>query len=122
MAEKRWPQEEKSAHNGYETRPRSLKGRESNDRNPETGAAGKKNEKNSDALDTEGGACCYIRRHLEPGAGSGTPKWEMSAQRTDSHFLDWNCIKAPQPESRHGCSSLLVGSFTQSTPLQEAAG
>ncbi len=46
MAEKRWPQEEKSAHNGHEARPRSLKGRESNERNPETGAAGKKNEKN----------------------------------------------------------------------------
>ena len=55
MAEKRWPQEEKSAQNGQEARPRSLKGRESNDRNPETGAAGKKNEKNSDALDTGGG-------------------------------------------------------------------
>ena len=54
MAEKRWPQEEKSAHNGQEAGPRSLKGRESNDRNPETGAAGKKNEKNSDALDTGG--------------------------------------------------------------------
>ena len=53
-AEKRWPQKEKSAHNGHETRPRSLKGRESNERNPETGAAGKKNEKNSDALDTGG--------------------------------------------------------------------
>ncbi len=54
MAEKRWPQEEKSAHNGQEARPRSLKGRESNERNPETGAAGKKNEKTSDALDTGG--------------------------------------------------------------------
>ena len=54
MAEKRWPQEEKSAHNGHEARPRSLKGRESNERNPETGAAGKKNEGNSDALDTRG--------------------------------------------------------------------
>ena len=52
MAEKRWPQEEKSAHNGQEAGPRSLKGRESNDRNPETGPQGKKNEKNSDALDT----------------------------------------------------------------------
>ena len=59
MAEKRWPQEEKSAHNGQEARPRSLKGRESNERNPETGAAGKKNEKTSDALDTGGGACGY---------------------------------------------------------------
>ena len=56
MAEKRWPQEEKFAHNGHEARPRSLKGRESNERNPETGAAGKKNEKTSDALDTGGGA------------------------------------------------------------------
>ncbi len=54
MAEKRWPQEEKSAHNGHEARPRSLKGRESNERNPETGAAGKKNEKTSDALDAGG--------------------------------------------------------------------
>ncbi len=52
MAEKRWPHEEKSAHNRYEARPRSLKGRESDKRNPETGAAGKKDEKNSDALDT----------------------------------------------------------------------
>ena len=56
MAEKRWPQEEKSAHNGHEARPRSLKGRESNERNPETGAAGKKNEKTSDALNTGGHA------------------------------------------------------------------
>ena len=54
MTEKRWPQEEKSAHNGHEARPSNLKGRESNERNPETGAAGKKNEKNSDALDTGG--------------------------------------------------------------------
>ena len=52
VAEKRWPQEEKFAHNGHEARPRSLKGRESNETNPETGTAGKKNEKNSDALDT----------------------------------------------------------------------
>ena len=55
-AEKRWPQKEKSAHNGHEARPRSLKGRESNERNPETGAAGKKNEKTSDALNTGGHA------------------------------------------------------------------
>ena len=54
VAEKRRHHEEKSAHNGQEARPKSLKGRESNDRNPETGAAGKKNEKNSDALDTGG--------------------------------------------------------------------
>ena len=54
VAEKRWPQEEKSAHNGQEARPRSLKGRESNERNPETGAAGKTNAKTSDALDTGG--------------------------------------------------------------------
>ena len=54
MAEKRWPQEEKSAHNRQEAGPRSLKGRESNETNPETGTAGKKNEKNSDALDTGG--------------------------------------------------------------------
>jgi len=54
VAEKRWPPEEKSAHNGQEAGPRSLKGRESNDGNPETGDAGKKNEKNSDALDTGG--------------------------------------------------------------------
>ena len=77
MAEKRWPQEEKSAHNGHEARPRSLKGRESNERNPETGAAGKKNEKNSDALDTGGAASGYNRRHSEPGAVSGTSKWEV---------------------------------------------
>ena len=31
-------------------------------------------------LDTGGGACCYNRRHSEPGAGSGTPKWEMSGE------------------------------------------
>ncbi len=55
MTEKRWPQEEKSAHNGHEARPSSFKGRESNEKNPETGAAGKRNEKNSDALDTGGG-------------------------------------------------------------------
>ena len=79
MAEKRWPQEEKSAHNGQEAGPRSLKGRESNDRNPETGAAGKKNEKTSDALDTGGGACGYNRRHSETGAVSGTSKWEIPA-------------------------------------------
>ena len=54
MAEKRWPQEEKSAHNEYEARPRVLKGCESDERNPETGAAGKKHEENSDALDTAG--------------------------------------------------------------------
>ena len=77
MAEKRWPQEEKSAHNGHEARPRSLKGRESNDRNSETGAAGKKHKKNSDALDTGGGACGYNRRGSEPGAVSGTSKWEI---------------------------------------------
>ena len=35
-------------------------GRESNERNPETGAAGKKNEKNSDALDTGGGHAVTI--------------------------------------------------------------
>ena len=52
MAEKRWPQEKKSAHNGQEVGPGSLKGREPNDRNPETGAAGKKNDKTSEALDT----------------------------------------------------------------------
>ena len=73
MAEKRWPQEEKSAHNGQEAGPRSLKGRESNDRNPETGAAGKKNEKTSDALNT-GGACGYNGHHSEPGVVSGTSK------------------------------------------------
>jgi len=55
VTEKRWPQEEKSAHNGHEARPSSFKGRESNEKNPETGAAGKRNEKNSDALDTGGG-------------------------------------------------------------------
>ena len=58
-AEKRWPQEEKSAHNEYEARPRILKGCESDERSPETGAAGKKYEKNSDALDTEGDARGY---------------------------------------------------------------
>ena len=79
MAEKRWPQEEKSAHNGHEARPRSLKGRESNERNPETGAAGKKNEKTSDALDTGGGACGYNRRHSEPGVVPGHTKWEIPA-------------------------------------------
>ena len=52
MAEKRWPQEETSSRNGYKARSRSLKGRESDGRNPGTGAAGKKYEKNSDALDT----------------------------------------------------------------------
>ena len=45
MAEKRWPQEDKSAHNGHKAQPRSLKGRESNERNQETGAAVKKREK-----------------------------------------------------------------------------
>ena len=82
MAEKRWPQEEKSAHNGHEARPRSLKGRESNERNPETGAAGKKNEKTSDALDTGGGACGYNRRHSEPGAVPGRSIWEIPAFTT----------------------------------------
>ena len=81
MAEKRWPQEEKSAYNGYEGRPRSLKGRGSNERNPETGAAGKKHGENSDALDTGRGACGYNRRHSEPGAVSGTSKWEIPADR-----------------------------------------
>jgi len=33
-------------------------------------------------LDTGGGACCYNRRYSEPGAGSGTPKWEMSDDKT----------------------------------------
>ena len=61
MAEKRWPLLEKSAHNGHEARPRSLKGRESNDRNPETGATGKKNRENSDALDTGGAHAVTIR-------------------------------------------------------------
>ncbi len=78
MTEKRWPQEEKSAHNGHEARPSSFKGRESNEKNPETGAAGKRNEKNSDALDPGGGgAFGYNRRHSEPGAVSGTSKWEI---------------------------------------------
>ena len=54
MAEKHWPQEEKSAYNGYESQPRSLKGRESDERNPETGDSEKKYEENSDALDTGG--------------------------------------------------------------------
>jgi len=56
VAEKRRPQEKKSAHNGQDAGPGSLKGRESNDRNPETETAGKKNEKTSDALDTGWGA------------------------------------------------------------------
>ena len=54
MAEKHWAQEEKSAGNGHEVRPRSLKGRECDKRNPDTGAAGNNNEKNSDVLDTGG--------------------------------------------------------------------
>jgi hypothetical protein len=47
-----------------------LKGRESNDRAPETGAAGKKNEKHSDALKAgEGhllGAASSARKSLVP--------------------------------------------------------
>ena len=80
MTEKRWPQEEKSAHNGHEARPSSFKGRESNEKNPEIGAAGKRNEKNSDALDTGGGAFGYNRRHSDPGAVSGTSKWEIPVE------------------------------------------
>lgn len=45
MAGKYWPHGKKSAHNGFEARPRSLKGRESYERNSETGAAIKKMRK-----------------------------------------------------------------------------
>jgi len=38
------------------------------------------NEKNSDALDTGGGACCYNRGHSEPGAGPGTSKREIPVE------------------------------------------
>jgi len=33
--------------------------------------------KNSDALDTEGGACCCNRQHSESGAVQGNFKWEI---------------------------------------------
>ena len=80
MAEKRWPQEEKSAHNGQEAGPRSLKGRESNDRNPETGDAGKVEWEKFRYARHRGGACGYNRRYSEPGAVSGTSKWEIPAK------------------------------------------
>jgi hypothetical protein len=59
---------------------KELVGRDSGDRPPEIVAAGHENEKNSDALDTGWGACCYNSRGSKPGAVPGRSKWEMSAQ------------------------------------------
>ena len=45
----------------------------------------KKEEKSSHAR--HGGACCYNRQYSEPGAGSVTPKWEMSMSRNSCWIL-----------------------------------
>ena len=69
VTEKRWFLEEKSAHNRYEARSRALKGRESDAKNPEIGAA-RKHEKNSDVLDTGKGYTRLQKSTLQAWTGS----------------------------------------------------
>ncbi len=45
-----------------------------------------KNKKNSDALDTGGGAHCYNRQHSEPGVVPGNSKWEIPDNNDSAEF------------------------------------
>ena len=39
---------------------------------------------------TRGDACCYNRRHSEPGAFSGTSKWEIQDEKVEERAHGWH--------------------------------
>ena len=80
-------QEESSAHNRRTDRPKSLKTSCWGGRNPGIGADSKITGKNSDALDTEGGARRYNRQHSDVWSGSRQFQMGNSGLVNRKHLL-----------------------------------